>query len=316
MLLVNETVVSVRADGKYVLAPTSRMGEAAIFDSLGAVGRPFGRLGGGPGENGRLLNVLPWRGDSVLLVGFDRLMVLGGERGGGRTIRIERTSASHRTVILPADGMIVRNYPYPPDRQFVAFDTDGNIRSEAGRAWSSRGVGNFDDAIAELGPPQRPHTFWSAANRYRIHIDLWDVRDGAHLQTIEYAAPWYPTYDSAAFYRFIAEGGDEVHPPPPFLRGIRESADTILWLLYDVPARNWTPRHDTLPPAAAGVRLHREAYDGVIDLRDPRSGAELLTVWINLPFIAFVNDTLLVDRVQDEDGFFVEDIYKVSFRRQ
>ena len=59
ILLTPETMVALRDDGSYLAAPTSREGEAAIFDSLGTTARPFGRRGDGPGENGRILNVFP-----------------------------------------------------------------------------------------------------------------------------------------------------------------------------------------------------------------------------------------------------------------
>ena len=248
-----------------------------------------------------------------MFAGFSRLTILGGARGQGRTIRLERTSASPRTVVLSLDKIVVRNYSYPPDRQFVAFNNDGSIRAEMGSTWKPGYQGDIQEAIGELGPAQRRHAFWSAPQRYRIQMDLWDARDGSHLRTLRDTVPWFMPYDSASLVQFVLGGNDVTHPPPPFLRGIRESSDSVLWLLYNIPARNWSPTHDTIPPMQRHWR--REAYDGVIDLRDAGTGRELMTTWTNLPLVGFVNDSLLVDRRRTEDGFWVYVVYKVRLRR-
>ena len=313
VLLTTETMITVRSDGRFIVAPTSRSGEAALYDSLNGVGRSYGRRGEGPGENGRILNVLPWPGDSVLVVGFGRFTILGGDRGAGRTIRLERTSASDRTVALPADGVIVRNYTYPPDREFVVFNVDGSIRTEMGYTWNSGFRGDIYQALGELGPAQRPHSFWSAPLRYRHVAELWDARTGASLRTLALNTPWYTPYDSASFYRFMLSGGDEASAPPPFVVGVREAVDSVLWLVYDTPARNWSGRSDTMPPDRR--RPRREAYDAVIELVDPVSGDELLSTWVNLPLARLVNDSLLADQRQTSDGFWVYDIYKAKLRR-
>ncbi len=313
VLLSNETMIVARDDGSYIAAPTSRNGEAAIFDSLGASARPYGASGDGPGENGRILNVVPWLGDSTVFAGFSRLTVLSGDLGQGRTIRLERASPSHRTVSLPTYGIVVRNYSYPPDRQFVAFSSDGAVLAEMGADPQPGMRRDVYVAIGEVGPSQRPGAFWSAPQRYRIQMDQWDAGDGSHLRHFEDTASWYSPYDSAGLTNFIFAGNDAVSPPPPFLRGIRESADSILWLLYSTPARDWSPTRDSVP--ALQRRLRREAYDGMIDLRDPSSGRVLLTTWVNLPFVQMVNDSLLVDRQEDEDGFWAFDVYKVRLRR-
>lgn len=313
VLLSHETMIVARDDGSYIAAPTSRDGEAAIFDSLGAIARPFGTRGDGPGENGRILNVAPWLGDSILFAGFDRLTVLSGNAGEGRTIRLKRPSPSHRTVSLPTSGIVVRNYSYPPDREFVAFDSHGVLLSEMGSEPRSRVGRDINAALGEVGPSPRPGAFWSAPQRYRIRMDQWDARDGSRLRHFEDTASWYTEYDSAGLTNFIFAGNDASNPPPPFLRGIRESADSILWLLYSTPARDWSPAQSAEP--ALQRRLRREAYDGVIDLREPSSGRVLLTTWTNLPFVQMVNDSLLVDRRQDENGFWTFDVYKVKLRR-
>ena len=313
MLMTAETVIAVRPDGAFIAAPLSVDGEAAIFDSLGAVARAYGRAGEGPGENGRILHVLPWRGDTMLFAGFDRLTFLSGPRGEGRTSRLERPSPSHRTVALPEADAIVRNYSYPADPPFVVFGADGRIRFRLGEQAQPGSRRDTYRVLAELGPARDPHRFWSAPQRYGIAFDLWDARVGTRVQRFEETAAWYTPYDSTALYQFIFDGNDVENPPPPFLRGIRETRDGVLMLLYNVPARDWTRTTDTLPPNQRGMRP--EAYDGVLDLRDPTSGESLLTVWTDLPFARLVNDTLLADRRQTEEGFWVYDIYRVRFRR-
>ena len=313
VLLTSETAISVSRDGAFLAAPTSRDGEGAIYDSLGGAARTYGRFGDGPGENGRILGVLPWRGDTTLFVGFDRLTFLTGPEGHGRTARLERPSPSHRTVALPEVNAVVRNYSYPPERQFLVFDADGGALTQLGSQAQAGVRGDIYEALGELGNAAAPHHFWSSPQRYQIRIDLWDARSGAHVKRLQDTAPWYTPYDSAALYQFMLDGNDSENPPPPFLRGLRESRDAVLWLLYNGPARDWAPIRDTLPPLQRGVR--RAAYDGIIDLRDPISGQSILTVWTNLPFARLINDTLLADRRQTEDGFWVYDIYKAVLRR-
>ena len=313
MLMTAETVIAVRPDGAFIAAPLSVDGEAAIFDSLGAVARAYGRAGEGPGENGRILNVLPWRGDSILFAGFERLTFLAGPRGQGRTSRLDRPSPSHRTVALPEADAVVRNYSYPPGPQFVVFGSDGRVRAAMGEAHP---LGTSTDnyrRLGELGPARDPHHVWSAPQRYGIRMDLWDARDGSLVRSFADSTDWYMPHDSTALYQFILDGNDAVNPPPPFLRGLRESREGVLILLYNVAAADWAPFRDTLPPLQRGMRP--EAYDGVIDLRDSATGESLLTVRTNLPFPRLVNDTLLADRRQTEEGFWVYDIYRVKFRR-
>ena len=84
-------------------------------------------------------------------------------------------------------------------------------------------------------------------------------------------------------------------------------------LLYNVPARDWERSYDTLAVNQRGFR--GVAYDGVLDLRDPASGQSLLTVWSSLPFARLINDSLIANRLQTEDGFWVYDIYKMRFTR-
>lgn len=313
MLMTSGTMIAVRSDGAFIAAPLSVDGEAAIFDSPGAVARAYGRFGDGPGENGRILNVLPWRGDSMLFAGFDRLTFLAGPQGAGRTSRLERPSPSHRTAALPAADAIVRNYSYPPDPQFVVFGADGRIQARLGEQAQPGTRQDIYRVLAELGPARDPHRFWSAPQRYRIAFDLWDARDGTQVRRFEDTTSWYSPYDSTALYQFVLDGNDVESPPPPFLRGIRETRDGVLMLLYNVPARDWQRTTDTLPPMQRGMR--QEAYDGVIDLRDPNSGASLLAVRTNIPFARLVNDTLLADRRQTEEGFWVYDVYRMKFRR-
>jgi hypothetical protein len=313
VLLSSESMIVARKDGGFILAPTARDGEAAAFDSLNAVARSYGRLGGGPGENGRIMNVLPWRGDTILFAGFDRLTFLTGDDGHGRTARLERPSPSHRTVALPGVSTIVRNYTYPPDHQFIVFSEDGTILSQLGNAWRASTGGDVYDALAELGPAGDSAQFWSAPQRYRMHADLWSAVDGTHLRRFRDSVPWFAPYDSAQLYQFILDGNDSENPPPPFLRGIRETSGGVLWLLYSVPAKDWARSEDTLPPLQR--RLRREAYDAVLELRNPVSGASLLSVWSSVPFARLVNDSLLADRRQTEEGFWVYDVYKVALHR-
>lgn len=311
VVLSAETVIGVRPDGTFLAAPTMQDGEGAVFDSIGSIARSYGRLGEGPGENGRILGVFPWHGDTILFAGFDRLTFVAGPAGKGRTVRLERPSPSHRTVILPEDGVVVRNYAYPPDHQFVVFEADGRVRTQLGEQVDP-GTDVYK-ALGELGNASDPHHFWSAPQRYGIEFNLWDAREGRLLRSLHDTAPWYAAHDSAALYRFIVDGNDSENPPPPFLRGIRETAGKTLLAVYNVAARDWAPFRDTLPPAQR--RYRRQAYDGVLEYRDPETGEVLLSAWVNLPFARLINDTLVADRLQTAEGFWVYDIYKVVLRR-
>lgn len=313
ILLSRATMIVAREDGAFIAAPGSQDDDAAVFDSLGATPRPFGRRGDGPGENGRILNVLPWLGDSVVLAGFSRLTILGGERGEGRTIRVMEVSASPSSVALPAEGIIVRNFVHPPYREFVAFNNEGSIRAEIGPPRPPGAAGDVYESSGQLGYAQRPHAFWSAPLRYRIQMDLWDARDGSHLKQFQDTVSWFTPHDSADMIQFLLAGNDMANPPPPAILGLRESSDSVLWLLYNVAARDWAFTDDGSPPLRRHPR--REAYDGVLDLRDPATGQVLVTTWINLPFAQIVNDTLLADRWETEEGFWVLDIYKVRLQR-
>src|SRR5690606_16975859 len=164
--------------------------------------------------------------DTTLFVGFDRLSFLAGEHGTGRSSRLERPSPSHRTVALPHDSAVVRNYTYAPERQFAVFSEDGGLRTDMGRGWETGAGRDVYTMLAELGPASGPHQFWSAPQRYRLEAQLWDARSGAPIRGFVDSADWYVPYDSAALHQFLREGNDVENPPLPFLRGIRETADS------------------------------------------------------------------------------------------
>jgi hypothetical protein len=313
--------LTVAAGNKCVVAPTDRDGEALIFDECRGEPRPLGRRGEGPGELGSIRAVAPWRGDSVLFLGYGRLEVLSSATGRGRSVRFDPAIEGYTMVTVPGDSAVIVNNSRPTKSQFAEIRWDGS----GGTAFGLTGVapsrgGSREHAVA-LGSSPRPHSFWAGMTFFRYHLALWD-RAGKQLFTVERTPSWFAPYDSAALAAY-GEASAAVARPLPALLALHESTDGLLWAAFVVAADDWSP--DSIPPrmlrrtpggeVPSRSRSRLEHFDGVIEVLDGESGEFLVSVRTDESWVDFANDSLLYSRRRSEDGTHQIAVYRIRLRR-
>lgn len=304
-------------NGKIVAAPTTAVGIAAIFDSLVAPARQLGRPGEGPGETGRIRGVLPWVGDSVLLLEAFRLTFLSSNSSSGRTVRTSQAITGFSAVQLPTEAAIVLNNVDPRHGRYIIWAATGELRREfdnrEGRLPLSADPYR---RLAVLGPAVAQGTFWSGDVHYRYHLEQWTAA-GELLRTIDRSPSWMGSQDSAALNESFRQGALRLRPLPS-LKDVRETPDGLLWVVFQVPTKNWKRmRQDDVRAGGTGAEYVvqpyvRSAYDDILEILDARNGQLLLSARVSIPFRGFLNDSLVYDKRERADGTWAFDIYRIA----
>jgi hypothetical protein len=310
-LLDGTSRLALLDDGRFVAAPTTSPGEAAVFDSIGAPARSFGRKGSGPGELGLINSLSSWPGDSVVLFESFRWDFLGGARGSGRNVVLGKSIVGFESAVLPVDRLIVFTNHYRTTAQFLVLDPSGTIVRGMGIPQDS---GTSYSRAAALGAARRQHAFWSGASHYRHFLELWST-DGTRLAAFDQSPAWFKSYEDEELQDSYAKG-DLVTKPLPFLREVREATLGTVWMLFGVATKNWTPQTtpEPRPRRPTHDHYHPRAWDAVFDLIDAKTGRVRLAERTDRPFGGFINDTLVFDRNELQDGTWHFVVYKVQFR--
>lgn len=263
-----------------------------------------------------MIGIYPWTGDSVLSYEAFRFNFLADKNGTGRTLRTGTSITGYNAIGIPEAGDVVLNNVYPPFGQFIIFDAStGQVKTQIiGLADTSTGRKGVQDAYATdavLGYAAGRRAFWAGATHYRYQLDLW-TPEGRLLSSITRTPPWYSAYDSVALHRRDSLGDYQVKPLP-YLKAIRETQDGLLLVLYGIASRNWKPT--SVPDNEDPHAYARSAHDGMLDIRDAKTGSLVMSEWMSLPMRGFVNDTLMYDRVESDDGIWRIDVYRLQIAR-
>ncbi|MDZ4258812.1 MAG: hypothetical protein U0974_01675 [Gemmatimonadales bacterium] len=313
--------LTVAAGDRCIVGPTDRSGEALIFDECRGEPRQLGRRGEGPGELSSIRAVAPWRGDSVVFLGYGRLEILSSATGGGRSLRFDPSIEGYTMVTVPGDSAVIVNNSRPTKSQFAEIRWDGSGGTAFGLPGVAPSRGDSRAHIAALGSSPRPHAFWSGPRFFRHHLTLWS-RTGEELFTVDRSPAWFAPYDSSTLAAYGATSAAVMRPVPSF-RAVHESDDGLLWTAFVVAAHDWRP--DSVPPPTlrrtpggevpSRSRSRMEHFDGVIEVLDAASGEFLMSVQTDELWVGFANDSLVYSRRQGEDGTHQIAVYRMRLRR-
>ena len=265
-------------DGRIVVANTGSH-ELRVFDASGIHVATWGRRGEGPGEFNPLLQVHPWRGDSLLALysPAHHLSVLDSEGNVGRAFSLERDDSFFQVEAVLPVGAIVSSDLLPrsladglsrPEETYRVKDAEGDMLSLLGsfpgtewfNSWSgSRGWG------VEIPHAHRISTFaWgdlvaiAPNDTYEVRVFGLDgtlkrivrrdhdlvVSTAAHIDAeIEERVARRPEEERAERRRELREDFQQIPLPETFPAFAAATADLVdhLWVReYELPGEGGT----------------------------------------------------------------------------
>ncbi len=244
-------------------------GGPLVFAADGRFLRPIGRAGRGPGEYVGASAVLPWRGDSILVVDppLGRVSVLSPVLGYVRSFPLPVPSVE--SAVPLASGRIVLNTAIGDGQRdpMRIVDPGGNQVGSFGRSTTpddGRALGNALRLLATDG-----RTVWSAAPFGGYVLEEWDSETSRPGRRLIREAP------------FVRSGGSgsptPERPPRSTLTGMYLEQDR-LWVLMAVAGDRWARGLARTPVRGEGGALQYRiddphlVYDTIVDVFDIRTG--------------------------------------------
>lgn len=253
--------------GRYYVAPTHSPGTIAMYDRMGRLVHAFGRPGRGPGEFGSIVGIDVGSGDTVHVFEPDRRSLLAPGLAG--FVRVHRLPFPPRATQLVPDGVLL---------QYLDVGAGGRVRlplhvigaeGEVIRSFGGTGepleTDQLRESVCVLGAANGGRVWSAYVNEYRV--ELWS-REGAHVQTIERTADWFPPATGPA------AGSVLTHRPHPAINALWHDGRNHLWVSMLVPARTWRAADPRQPGRVADVDWS-SVYDTVIEVIDIRGGRVL-----------------------------------------
>lgn len=271
-----------------------------VFNQDGSFLRQVGREGDGPGEYRGIGRIAITKGDSVVV--FDQVLrrytVLSPDY---RYVRSERlpVGPEPQTVLMP-DGFFIFNVP-----MYTPLQVGLPLHLVSPRGYLVRSFGSESGVYR----PDVPYldrraiavhdttTVWSAY-RTQYVIDLYDIRTGSKIKEITRSTPWFPPNFKPL------KGRVEPDKPEPFLAGIQEDHNGLLWVLLYVPDPNWQTavRADREHEAHPSIIDNNAYLDTVLEILEPVSGRILGSKTFDEVFTHIVQPGLLARVVERTDG--------------
>lgn len=301
--------------GRYYYVPLTSPERIVVFDSNGVAIETIGRGGAGPGE---------FRGITALNIDdADSLYVIDGTQ---RRVSVFTPGGSVARTFLVNGSLIPGSSLLAPDRSLIVNATMGE---PAGFGLPLHQISAEGDHIASFGaPPGRTYrvddyyaiarvialapdqTVWAATpNRYQF--EHWST-DGNLLTVLEGDPTWFDAYD--AFRPTTA-----TQPPIPMVIGIRVLEAGHLIVTTVVPAEDWRDGVEevTGPHGLAWATTDwAKAYDTVIEVLDPSTGALLASKRTDLFLSRSVDEETYVSYAQSPRGEPRLAVWRVQFLSQ
>lgn len=301
--LEGRPLVSAEFGGhRVVTQPDGSQQPPLLFAANGSFVRALGTLGDGPGE---------FRAPTRTLVRDDTAWVID------RSLR--------RATAVLADGSLGSVLPW----QRIPFDALARADGSwivAGGAGSARAMAivspagavlrEFGDSIPSTGTRRvlahSERGFWSAAAMFRLRFEEW-VGPDSLVRTVEPATAHFPPYE-----RLQVPAPER--PPVPSLRGFWTDSLSRIWAVVEVPALNW---RDGFGPARVGEGGQQympmldanRVYSTVVMVIDPATAAIIAERTLEGWFYAVVEPWVLLRAVQDADGWFRAELWRVGERQ-
>ncbi|NUQ11877.1 MAG: hypothetical protein HUU26_06025 [Gemmatimonadaceae bacterium] len=306
--------VAIDARGRYWVLSAQALPQ--LFDSTGRFITAVGRVGHGPGEFVRPIEVVPLS---------DTVVVLDAS---GRAVVLDADLAPVRTVTLTAGFFPVRVLRWPD-----TLIANGLVASPGSAGWPLHRLslaGNIDQVTASFGPddgdlrpgtfPQlmqriavaKDGTFWTADwSRYRL--TLWSG-PGEMARIFERRPAWFPRSRGAASL------GAPDRPPDPAVTGIATDSGGLVWVFSKIAApgwrRAWPKGIGPKDEAPLRTLAHEVLYRTMIEVLDTKAGR----VVARATYDGLIMDALGIGRVAaysvGVDGTPHVEILAVELRRR
>jgi hypothetical protein len=263
--------IAVRSDPRSRFWVFRRGDMPVIFDQSGNFLQTLGRTGRGPGEY-----VQPY---DMANVGHDSILVFDGD---GRRVSVLDTSLRYiRSVTMPFEmhSPVVISWPDTVLASGI-LPTPGqagwplhHVSFQSRQPTAVASFGLTDGEIRPDGVARTWHWFTpSAAGKvwaawmYGYNLSEWDSR-GRVIRALERKPRWFSASSPSSL-------GTPTTPPPPFVAGIQQDRDGLLWVLVHTPAPTWREAWPKLSPGTREVSSRMIAkermYSTIIEVIDPR----------------------------------------------
>ncbi|MGD9523245.1 MAG: hypothetical protein AB7N73_06405 [Gemmatimonadales bacterium] len=226
--------------------------------------------------------------------------------------------AARRALVFDAARRYLRTVRLPVAPWDAAFLADGRIALTsstfaAPQQWllvdaAGRQVRSVGEATPGLPSPRRivagnGGEIWTVTMTHRFVIEAWDTA-GRWLRRFDQAPEWFAPYD-----RLDAPGPDR--PPQPAVQGIWLGAHGRLWVLGKVADPEWASGLGPVVNGTASILRPDDAFDTVLELRDPATGAVLAAARFDRLYPFAVEPGVAMRPLVIEGGWFRAELTEV-----
>jgi hypothetical protein len=263
-----------------------------VFDPNGAYLQSVGRGGDGPGEYRGIGAVVPFRGDSLLVLDNmqSRATVLDHSYEVARTVRL--AMIPEQQVVRLANGELVieasLRTPARVGQPFHRVATDGQVKNSFGATTALyRPDIPFIDrrALAHAGYL----SVWSG-HRTQYLVEMLSAETGAATLQFRREVSWFPPRLAPGSSLLSADV-----PPEPFLRDLHQDDHGYLWVLITVAGTDWRTGVRADPSGGHGIRVVDEEryYASVIEVINPAEGSVMASLRVPHHLTHFVGPRLV-----------------------
>lgn len=290
-----------------------------VFDSSGAFVQSVGRFGQGPGEFLRPVTAAPVADSVVVYDRAGRLMVFDPNLDHARSIRVPVPAIEELWVRRWPDSVATLGWATAPNMVGLPWH-ELDVSGDEARVRGSFGA---DDGQLPLGAPDRlmreqvaldgDGGAWTVPGYGEYRIRRW-TEPGEMEFALVREASWFPEGSDGL------SGGPDV-PPSPRIVGIKQDAESLLWVIGLVPSPGWERAWEeagiaALPEETAEVpvsampsmlRLRRT----MIEVLDPET---LTVVWrepVEAYALSWLQDGRLSVYRETDEGFPFVDLVRV-----
>jgi hypothetical protein len=264
----------------------------AVFDSTGAYLQSVGRGGDGPGEYRGIGTIVPFAGDSLLVLDNmqSRATILDPLYRVARTVQLALLPEQQAVRLANGELVIEASLRTPArvGQPFHRVATDGQVKNSFGSATSL-----YRPDIPFIDRRALTHagylSVWSG-HRTQYLVEMLSAETGTATLAFRREVSWFPP-------RLVP--GSSVPsadaPPEPFLRDLQQDNDGYLWVLITVAGTEWRTGVRADPSGGHGVRVVDEEryYDSVIEVINPAEGSVMASLRVPQHLTHFVGSRLV-----------------------
>lgn len=294
--------VGPELDGMRIVLQPDASGELPRqFTTRGRFVRTLGRIGDGPGEFRSVAHAMR-SGDSLFLfdTGARRLVVM---QSPDRVVRTTAWMSHTNSAVELADGTIVStDAVWLPGQPFEHLTRGGELLSRFGDSLPAH-------TRARILAAGASGSFWAAPRTRRLEFEQW-ASPSRRIKRFEIVSPHYQPYET-----YVMAGPERA--PSPSLRGFWADSLEHLWLMIEVPDKQWRSGYGEPRRGEGGfeylpLKDWESAWATIIMEFDPNSNRIVRERRFDEAFVQVVGPGLVTRLVQDEDGWYRAQLYRIA----